>query len=102
MGAETQDDDPCDERVEEGLVEDFDDEVEVEVFVPFLSGPGRNETRCCCDFLHLVAIVFGGDKRSGACEALVSYHRSDAIVARLSFARLLNIILRDCDASVAM
>lgn len=54
LGAETEDDDPCDEGVEESLVEDFDDEVEVEVFVPFLSGSGHSETRRCCDFLHFL------------------------------------------------
>ena len=41
MGAETQDDNPCDERVEEGLVEDFEYQVERDVLVPLLSWPRR-------------------------------------------------------------
>lgn len=58
LGAETEDDNPCDEWVKEGLVEDFDDEVEIEVFVPFLSGSGGEKTGCCCDFFHFLCCCY--------------------------------------------
>lgn len=34
LGAQTENDDPCYERVQEGLVEDFDEDVDGQVLVP--------------------------------------------------------------------
>lgn len=52
LGAQTEDDDPCYERVQEGLVEDFDEEVDGQVLVPRFGRLRLEDASCCRDFAH--------------------------------------------------
>lgn len=52
LGAETEDDDPCYERVQERLVEDFDEEVDGYMLVPRFGRLRLEDAWCCCYFAH--------------------------------------------------